>query len=124
MPNITEEEDSEIMMKRKLEGLICRLEPNNTEWILKFPRSSQLMKNAGWFGFCEKLQGYHSQVTMDFIKKYKDEMVQLKSLKIRVNEESIAETIDVPAQGERWFKQQDFQGDYNEFLMPSFEKLD
>ena len=33
-------------------------------------------------------------------------MVQLKSLKITVNEESIAEAIDVPAQGERWFKKQ------------------
>ena len=41
---------------------------------------------------------------MDFIKNYKDEMVQLKSLKVRVNEESIAEAIYVPAQGERWFK--------------------
>ena len=41
-----------------------------------------------------------------------------------VNEESIAEAIDVPAQGERWFKQQYFQGDYGEFLMPGFEKLD
>ena len=82
------------------------------------------MKNAGCFSFCEKLQGYHSKVTMAFIKNYKDEMVQLKSLKIRVNEESIAEAIDVPAQGEIWFKQQDFQGDYSEFLMPGFEKLD
>ena len=61
---------------------------------------------------------------MAFIKNYKDEMVQLKSLKVRVNEESIAEAIDVPTQGERWFKQQDFQGDYTEFLMPGFEKLD
>ena len=61
---------------------------------------------------------------MDFIKNYKDEMVQLKSLTVRVNEESIAEAIDVSAQGERWFKKQDFQGDYSELLMPSFEKLD
>ena len=82
------------------------------------------MKNAGWFAFCEILQGYHSQVTMAFIKNYKYEMVQLKSLTVRVNEESIAEAIDVPAQGERWFKKQDFQGDYSEFLMPGFEKLD
>ena len=61
---------------------------------------------------------------MSFIKNYKDEMVQLKSLTVRVNEDSIAEVIDVPAQGERWFKQHDFQGDNNEFLMPNFEKLD
>ena len=55
------------------------------------------MRNAGWFSFCEKLQGYHTQVTMAFIKNYKDGMVQLKSLKIMVNEESIAEAIGVPA---------------------------
>ena len=40
-----------------------------------------------------------------------------------VNEESITEAIAVPAQGERWFKQQDFQGNYGEFLLPGFEKL-
>ena len=104
MSKITKEEDSEIAVRRKPGGLICRLEPNNTEWILKFPRSAQLMKNVGWFAFCEKLQGYYSQVSMDFIKNYKDEMVQLKSLTLMVNEESIAEAIDVPKQGERWFK--------------------
>ena len=60
MSKIAEEEDSEIVVRRKPGGLICRLEPNNTEWIKKFPRLAQLMKNAGWFSFCEKLQGYHS----------------------------------------------------------------
>ena len=99
MSKTAEEEDPEIMVRRKPGGLICRLEPNNTKWIMKFPRSAQLMKNAGWFSFCEKLQSYHSQVTMAFIKNYKDEMVQLKSLTVRVNEEFIAEAIDVSAQG-------------------------
>ena len=61
------------------------------------------MRNAGWFSFCEKLQGYHTHVTMAFIKNYKG-VVQLKNLKAMVNEESIAEAIGVPAQGERWFK--------------------
>ena len=68
---------------------------------MKFPRSAKLMKKAGWFNFYEKLQGYHSQVTMLFIKNYRDEKVQLESLTVRVNEDSIAEAIDVPAQGER-----------------------
>ena len=113
MSKIAEGEDPEVVVRRKPGGLLCKLEPYNTEWIMKFPRSSQLMKNSRWYAFCEKLQGYHSQVTMAFIKNYKDEMVQLKSLKIMVNEESIARTIDVPTQGERWFKQQDFQGDYS-----------
>ena len=79
---------------------------------MKFPRLAKLMKKAGWFKFCEKLQGYHSQVTMLFIKNYRDEKVQLESLTVRVNEDSIAEAIGVLAQGEKWFKQQHFQGDF------------
>ena len=97
MLKVTMEEDSEIVVKIRPGGLICRLEPDNTQWILQFPRSSQLMRNVGWFIFCKKLQGYHTQVTMAFIKNYKDGMVQLKSLKIMVNEKSIVEAIGVPA---------------------------
>ena len=93
------------MVKIKTGGLICRLEPNNTEWIVKFPKSAKLMKKAGWFNLCEKLQGYHSQVTMSFIKNYRDEKVHLESLTVRVNEDSIPEAIDIPVQREKWFKQ-------------------
>ena len=103
MLKVAIEEDTYILVKRRLGGLICRLEPDNTQWIMQYPRSAELMRNAGWFSFCEKLQGYHTQVTRVFIKNYKEGMVQLKSLKTMVNEESIVEAIGVPAQGERWF---------------------
>ena len=90
---------------------------------MQFPRSTQLTRNAGWFPFCEKLQGYNIQVTRAFIKNYRDGVVEFKNLRVTVDEESIAESIGVPAQGEKWFKQQDFQGNYDEFLLPWFEKL-
>ena len=90
---------------------------------MQFPRSAQLMRNAGWFPFCEKLQGYNIQVTRTFNKNYRNGVVELKNLRVLVDEESIAEAIGVPAQGEKWFKQQDFQGNYGEFLLPGFEKL-
>ena len=105
MSKAAAEEEPEVIVKRKLGGFICRLEPNNTDWIMQFPRSAKLMQKSGWFNFCEKLQGYHSQVTMLFIENYRDERVQLQSLTIRGNEDSVAEVIGVPAQGEKWFKQ-------------------
>ena len=105
MSKIVEEEDLGVVVKRKPGGFICRLEPNNTNWIMKFPWSAKLMKKSRWFKFCEKLQGYHSQVTMLFIKNYRDEKVQLQILTVRVKEDSIAEAIGVSAQGEKWFKQ-------------------
>ena len=43
---------------------------------------------------------------------------------MRVNENSIAEAINVPAEGEKWFKQKDFKEDFNDFLIPGNEKLD
>ena len=117
MPKVEKEEDANVLVKRRPGGLICRLEPDNTQWILQFPRSSELMRNAGWFSFCENLQGYNTQVTWAFIKNYKEGAFQLQNLKAMVNEESIAEAIGVPAQGERWFKHQYFQGNYARVLV-------
>ena len=61
---------------------------------------------------------------MLFIENYRDERVQLQSLTVMVNEDSVAEAICVPAQGEKWFKQQDCQDNFSEFLMPGGEKPD
>ena len=103
------EDEPELLVKKRPGGLICRLEPSNTEWIKQFPRSARLIQRSGWFSFCDKLQGYHSQLTMAFIENYDDDRVQLESLTVRVNEHSIAESINVPGEGERWFKQKEFK---------------
>ena len=62
-------------------------------------------------------------MTQYFINNYKDGVVDFKSLKVTVDEESITEAIGVPTQGEKWFKEQEFQGNYGEFLLLGFEKL-
>ena len=124
MSKAADEDEREVMVKRNPRGFIFILEPNNTDCIKQFPRPAKLMQKSGWFNFCENMQGYHSQMTMSFIENYKDERVQLQSLTVRVNEDSVAEAIGIPAQGEKWFKQQDFKGDFSEFLIPGCEKLD
>jgi len=68
MSKATDEEETEVVVKRRPGGFICRLEPNNIDWIKQFPRSAKLMKKYGWFNFCEILQGYHSQLTIAFIE--------------------------------------------------------
>ena len=55
MPRVTMDENSDSMMKKRPGGLLCRLEPDNTQWIMQFPRSAQLMRNVGWYPFCERL---------------------------------------------------------------------
>ena len=124
MSKLIEEEEPELVVKKRHGGLIRRLEPSNTEWIKQFPRSARLIQKSGWFNFCDKLQGYHSRLTMAFIENYDEDRVQLESLTVRVNEQSIAEAINVPAEGERWFKQKEFKEDFSEFLILGNEKLD
>ena len=97
MPKVAIEEYVDILVKRRPRGFFYILEPDNTKWILQFPRSSQLMRNVGWFSLCEKLQGYNTQVTQTFIKNYKEGVVQLKNLKATLNEDSIAKAIGVLA---------------------------
>ena len=81
------------------------------------------MRDVGWLSFCERLQGYNIQVTRAFMKNYRDGVVDFKSLRVTVDEESIVEAIGVLEQGKKWFKQQDFQVNYGEFLLRGFEKL-
>ena len=38
---------------------------------------------------------------MAFIENYRNEKVHFQSLTVRVNEDSVAEAIDVPAKGEK-----------------------
>ena len=58
-----------MMTKNKIPGgFLCRIEPNNLQWVHEYPRSTKMMQDAGWFSFCEKLQGHNEQVTRAFIK--------------------------------------------------------
>ena len=105
-------------------GFLCKIEPDNLQWVHEYPRSAKMMRDAGWFPFCEKLKGNNEHVTRDFIKNYNDEVVWFEDLQIIVNQETIVEAIGVSAKGEKWFKQQPFEADYSKFLFPGFEKLD
>ena len=83
-----------------------------------------MMRNAGWFSFCEKLRGHNLEVTNSFINNYKDSVVSLQTLNFKVNEATISEATCIALEGERWFKKHLFEVDLSMFLFPIFEKLD
>ena len=55
MANEIEEEEPEMVEKKRTSGFICRLEPVDTQWIKQFPRSAKLIQKSGWFKFCDRL---------------------------------------------------------------------
>ena len=70
-------------------GKILRFEPYNLQWIDEFPRSTEMMRNAGWFPFCEIMRGHNVQVILIFVKNYKDLVVTFESLMIKEDERNI-----------------------------------
>ena len=81
-------------------GFLCRLEPDNLQWVHEFPRFAKMMRDVGWFPFYERLKGHNVQVTRAFVKNYKDSVVWFEYLQIRVDEDVIAEAIGVQSDGE------------------------
>ena len=65
---------------KKTGGFLCRIEPDNLQWVHEFPRSAKMMRDAAWFPFYERLQGHNEQVTRAFIKNYNDEVVWFEDL--------------------------------------------
>ena len=61
-------------------GFLCKIEPDNLQWVHEFPRSVKMMCDACWLPFCERLQGHNEQVTRAFIKNYNDEVVWFENL--------------------------------------------
>ena len=111
------------LMKR-LNWKICRLEPENVKSVEEFPRSAEMMRNEGWFYFCEKLRGHNREVTNSFIKNYKNIVLSFQTLNFKVNEATIAEAMSITLEGERWFKKHLFEVDLSMFLLPGYKNLD
>ena len=78
---------------KKPSGKLLRFEPYNLQWIDEFPISIEMMRNAGWFPFCEIMQGHNVQVTLIFVKNYKYLVVNFESLMIKVDERNILDVL-------------------------------
>ena len=63
------------------------------------------------------------EVTNAFTNNCKDYVVNLQTLKFKVDEATVLEATGIAPEGERWFKKHRFEVDLSMFLLPSFEKL-
>jgi hypothetical protein len=74
---------------------------------------------AGWYLYCEKLDGYHYDVSRAFAEGLNGQSVQIKNMVMQVTKESIVATCNLPSDGEKWFKKKLITGgDVNQFLKP------
>ena len=87
----------------KKSGKTNRYEPTDTSWENNFLECAALFKRAGWFNFFEKIIGFNPKVSYDFSQNYIKDTVTFDTLKFKLTEELIVESIDVSREGELWF---------------------
>lgn len=83
------------LLREKLEG------PKLLEG---YPQVKDLLKKEKWLRFIKKIKGHNKEITKAFARSFNGQVVEIGDLKFTVTEASIAAVIDLPQEGEKWFK--------------------
>lgn len=89
-------------------GLIVRIEPEGVKFMEGYPQLKSTLKKARWLQFIKKFKGHHKEVTKMFARSFNGAKVEIKDIKFPATESSIAAATELPQEGERWFKNKDF----------------
>ena len=92
-------------------GLIVRIEPVGTKYLEGYPQIREMLQQAGWLQFLEKFNGFHKEVTKTFARSFNGAEVEIGDIKFNITEAFIAEAMELPRQGERWFKNRKFHNE-------------
>ena len=88
-------------MKRS--GKTNRAKPSDMSWVQTLLDCARLFLEAGWLGFFEKIDGYHTEVSYKFAQCLEKDVVTFDTLKFELTRELIAEDTGIPDEGEYWF---------------------
>ena len=72
-------------------GKVNRAEPTDISWIEKFPGCVELFQQDGWLNFFKRIDGYNSEVSHQFAKIYKQDMIVFDTLKFRLTVDLVVE---------------------------------
>jgi hypothetical protein len=89
---------------RKRSGSLVRFEPINTSLIEQDMNHVDSFKCLVCWRFCQKLQGYHLEVSRDFVHNYRDGKTKIGPLEIHLTADMIVGVTEIPRIGEKWFK--------------------
>ena len=93
-------------------GLIVRTEPVGVKYMEGYPQFKGMLQKAGWLNFIEKFDDYHKEITESFARSFDGTKVEIGDIKFAVTKSSIAKAIELMRQGEIWFKNKEYHGEY------------
>ena len=85
-------------------GPALRTELGDICYLKSHPEVCRLLKDAGCYRFCEKIQGSHQQVAEAFALTFDGRKEVIDKEEFHVDEALIVEVTELPRTGENWFK--------------------
>ena len=85
-------------------GPALRQELGDISYLEAHPEVCQLFKDAGYYRFCEKIQGSHQQVAEAFSLSFDGSKAVIGKEEFIIDETLINEVTKLPSTGEKWFK--------------------
>jgi len=73
-----------------------------------YPQLKGMLQKIGWLSFIGKFNDYHKEITKSFARSFDGMDIQIGDIKFAVTESFIAEAIELPRLGKRWFKNKEF----------------
>ena len=86
--------------KRKRSGQVLHFEPQNLDLFEENPNFIDSFRRVSCYRFCEKMQGYHKKIAIDFTLNFDGIKTKVGPLEIAVTPDSIAAATEIPRQGE------------------------
>ena len=85
-------------------GQCLRYEPTDMNMINEDPKIVEVFRRTGCLQFCDKLQGYHVQVSKEFTLNFSGTTTKVGMLNLSITPEVIAVATGIPRGQEKWFK--------------------
>ena len=89
-------------------GILLRAESERPKFMDGYPHLKSILRKAGWLQFIQKFRGYNKEVTKTFSRSFNGVEVEVGDLKFSVTETFIAVAMELPQEGEWWFKNKRF----------------
>ena len=108
-------------MKKKVNkgGSCVRYEPMDLKLLNEDPNFMDALRNVECLQFCQKLQGFHAQISKDFKVNFTRTTLKVEFLNFTISPDTISQATEIPREGEEWLKATKFKTQsYDEFFKP------
>ena len=85
-------------------GPALRQELGDISYLESHPKVCESFKDADYYRLCEKIQGSHQRVEEYFALSFDGSKSLIGREEFQVDEALIAEVVEIPRNGEKWFK--------------------